>query len=81
MKFGHACGIILRRGRHSVACAPHLIWVAVPILDRQLRLCRLSLCRNQRLSLRSRRSERLFTQRSDGELSRLNLIYILKNTF
>ena len=57
----------------------HLIWVALLILDRQLRLCRLSLCRN--LSLLSRILEHLCTQRSDGELSRLNLIYILKNTF
>ena len=72
----------------------HLIWVAVRILDRlQLRLCRLSLCRNRRLSLLSPiLLEDLCTQRSDGDglkLSRLShcrnrrlsLVYILKNTF
>ena len=63
----------------------HLILVALPILDRQLRLCRLSLCRNRRLSLLSLiLLDDLCTQRSDGDglkLSRLSLIYILKNTF
>ena len=81
MKLGLGTGSSLGRGSHSVECAMHLIWVALLILDRQLRLCRLSLCRNRRQSLLSLILDDLCTQRSDGELSRLNLIYILKNTF